>query len=408
MPTLSEASRIENHPTTAAPAPELIYDLRLGRPSSGQFYTVVARFSDAVLAEVGQRAGDMLRKYGGYAQSTLGDPPRSEGEYAVEALTLGLALARYGRAAESTPVWMVTIAHGLFSLRRRFPRFKPPIDGLRAAVLSLFFARRIGVTATSQRSSLEKLPRLIAWLHATGEFEQEALRMRNWLSYLGTLPRAAAMQWMETVADLFAWFQREAEATLSVYTRGVPTFLASQKRNSRCREDRLLRSQQPVEYHLNMVAAEIMNRGLRADFERTRRRVVLVPTCMRGAHAAHCRARVSDLDIICTACDPACSVNRITRLMRTQGVQVYLIPHATGFSRWLKRWQGAPEVGVTAVACMLNILPGGYEMRARGIAAQCVPLDYPGCQKHWLTKGLPTNLNVDQLVQIVASPPPAS
>jgi uncharacterized protein len=70
--------------------------------------------------------------------------------------------------------------------------------------------------------------------------------------------------------------------------------------------------------------------------------------------------------------------------MREEGVRVFRVPHATAFSRYLERWQKEMNVGVAAVACMLNILPGGYEMRARGIPSQCVPLDHPGCRKHWL------------------------
>jgi hypothetical protein len=88
--------------------------------------------------------------------------------------------------------------------------------------------------------------------------------------------------------------------------------------------------------------------------------------------------------------------------MRGLGAKVYLVPHSTGFSRWLERWQRQPDTGVAAVACLLNILPGGYEMRARGIASQCVPLDYPGCAKHWRRKAIATGLNEDRLVQIVA------
>jgi len=53
----------------------------------------------------------------------------------------------------------------------------------------------------------------------------------------------------------------------------------------------------------------------------------------------------------------------------------------------------------------LNILPGGYEMRDRGIPSQCVPLDYPGCQKHWRQAGIATGLNVDRLVRITANSP---
>jgi len=261
---------------------------------------------------------------------------------------------------------------------------------------------RIGRKPTDGGCSLDRLSRLIGWLQATGEFEQEAMRLDNWRSFLGTLPHAEAVHWIETAADLFAWFQREADRTLGAYTRGVTGFLAGEYAGRGCREDQIFCGRQPVEYHLSMVATEIMNRGLREQFECTPQRVVLVPACMRGAKAGSCRARTSGSDIACTACDPACAVNRITRRMRRQGAKVYLIPHSTGFSRWLERWQRAPEAGVVAVACMLNILPGGFEMRARGIASQCVPLDYPGCRKHWSRKGIPTSLNEDRLVQIVA------
>ena len=76
--------------------------------------------------------------------------------------------------------------------------------------------------------------------------------------------------------------------------------------------------------------------------------------------------------------------------MRGLGAEVYLVPHATGFSRWLARWQREPDTGVVATACLTNILPGGYEMRARSIGSQCVPLDFPGCRKHWRRDRLAT------------------
>jgi hypothetical protein len=251
------------------------------------------------------------------------------------------------------------------------------------------------------------LPRLIEWLHATGEFEQEAMRLHNWRSFLDTLSQDDATHWIETATELFDWFQSEADRALGPYTSGVSDFLTGEYSWRGCREDQIFCGKEPSEYHLSMVAAELMNRGLRAEFERTPRKAVLVPTCLRGAHAGNCRAVVYDDDITCAACDPTCTVNRITQRMRDLGATVYLVPHATGFSRWLERWQGAPEYGIVAVACMLNILPGGYEMRARGIASQCVPLDYPGCQKHWRREGIPTGLNEDRLVQIVTGSRPS-
>ena len=198
---------------------------------------------------------------------------------------------------------------------------------------------------------------------------------------------------------------REAECALGSYTHGVPAFLAGPYARRGCREDQIFCGRQPVEYHLNMVAAEIMNRGLCDSFDSKLQRAVLVPTCMRGTHASTCRARTFGIDMVCTACDPACAVNQITRCMRALGASVYLIPHSTGFSRWLERWQRMPDHGVVAVACILNILPGGFEMRARGIASQCVPLDYPGCKKHWSTNGIPTSVNQHRLVQLIQFQP---
>jgi hypothetical protein len=169
------------------------------------------------------------------------------------------------------------------------------------------------------------------------------------------------------------------------------------------REDRFFSGRKPVEYHLGMVAAEVMNQALRPSFEQAGERVVLVPACMRGAKAERCMGLVQGLDMICMACDPECNVHRISTRMRDVGVRVYVVPHATGFSRWLERWQREPNAGVTAVACMLNILPGGYEMRRRGIPSQCVPLDHPGCRKHWCDENLPTSVNQEQLVRIATS-----
>ena len=89
--------------------------------------------------------------------------------------------------------------------------------------------------------------------------------------------------------------------------------------------------------------------------------------------------------------------------MHCEGIPVFIVPHSSGFSRWLERWQNDPAVSVTAVACMMNILAGGYEMRARRIPSQCVPLDFPGCRKHWSDVPLATSVNVDRLVQIATS-----
>jgi hypothetical protein len=385
--------------------PELVYDLRQPNGSSGLFYADAAAFSDRLLDEIDRHAGTTVRAYARHVQSQRNEQLRSPAEYSIDLLTLGLALACYGGAAETTPPVVVALARTLFRLRHNWPFLKPIADLLRSSLTRLYLVPRIGSDPAPGPLSPGRLSCLIAWLRATGEFEQEAARLDIWQGFLCTLSGDEAAHILESAVSLFHWFETAADQALGRYTRGVPAFLAGPYARRGCREDQIFCARHPVEYHLGMVAAEVMNRGLRGEFERRPRRAVLVPTCMRGVKAADCRARIAGLDMVCTACDPDCSVNQITRRMRSLGAKVYLIPHSTGFSRWLKRWQRMPDFGVVAVACMLNILPGGYEMRARGIASQCVPLDYPGCRKHWSEKGIPTSLNQDRLAQLVQIQP---
>jgi hypothetical protein len=387
-----------------SPVPALVYDLRRIGGGSDDFYAETARFSTALVATIENRAGTLLDGYSRHVQKFLGETPRSRGEYAIELLTLGMALSEYERAAQRTPGWAVKSARELYWLRCRFAYLKPIADAARTVLTRLFLAPEIRRKASVAGSPLDRLTHLIDWLQATGEFEQEALRLLNWRSYLAALKPEKAAHWMKVAGTLFDNFEREAEKALSAYTQGVGSFLRTEYARRGWREDLLLCGRPRVEYHLNMVAAEVMNQGLRADFDRTPRKVVLVPTCMRGKRAGSCRAHVDGVDMTCTGCDPDCAVNRITQRMSGQGAGVYLVPHAAGFSQWLERWQREPGVGVTAVACILNILPGGYEMRARGIASQCVPLDYPGCRKHWDRTGISTGVNEDRLVKIVTRP----
>jgi hypothetical protein len=384
--------------------PCLIYDLRLGGDCSDGFYVKAERFTDRLLAEMEARAGTVIDDYSHYVQEELREAERSHSEYALDLLMLGMALRQYAGAAQSTSSWVVALAQELYWVRRDARWMKPLADLGRAAIWRYCLASKIGRTPKAGPYSLKRLPRLIEWLQATGEFEQETRRLNNWHDFLRTLLPAEADRWMEVSVDLFDWFERAADEALGSYTRGVEGFLTGEFARRGVREDQIFCSRPQVEYHLAMVATEIMNRGLREQFEQTTHRAVLAPACMRGEHASSCKAHEFGADITCTGCNPHCTVNRITREMRERGARVYLVPHSTGFSSWLERWQHEPNTGVVAVACLLNILPGGYEMRARRIPSQCVPLDYPGCQKHWTQKGISTGANEGRLARIVAGP----
>ncbi len=406
-------SRLETSPNAI-----LVYDLRKGSSDSSAFYVETAKFAEKIVAQIDDHAGPILDGYCHHLRIYSEEALRSRGEYIIEFLTLGMALRRYETAAQATSRWVVTLAQCLILLRRHMPIFKAPGDWLRAGLSRHFFLPSIQSTRECELparsdvgqpgtgSRLARLAQLLRWLKATGEYEQEALRLRNWRNYLATLTPEKACHCMSSAVESFDDFAREAASRLGTFTEGVNRFLSGEYARRGWREDQIFCGRPPVEYHLNMLATDVMNRGLRDTFELTTRKVVLVPGCMRGTKAAACKARINGVDITCMACDPDCAVNRITQRMRKLGARVYVVPHSSGFSRWLDRWEREPGVGVTAVACMLNILPGGYEMRSRRIASQCLPLDYPGCKKHWDSKGFPTAINENRLIRIIAGARP--
>ena len=376
-----------------------VYDLRAGKSSSDVFYATASRVADEAVAEIETNAGVLLDGYQRYVQS-LAEAPRSWDEYAIEFLTLGMALHCYEGVAENTPGWVVRLARWLTRARSRAGIAKPLLDWIRAGIAKYAFAPALGSAAQKSASAAVRLARLVEWLEATGEFKQESRRLRNWTSFLAQFEPETATHWLHVADEIFEEFEWDAAETLGCYTQNVSPFVKREQLSPRWREDLLFRSKPAAEYHLSMVAAEVMNRGLREDFERTQKRVLLVPTCMRAKRDA-CRARVNGVDITCTGCDPECTVHRITKRMGAKGIPVYMVAHASGFSRVLKRWEQT-GTGVVASACMLNILPGGYEMRERQIASQCVPLEFPGCRKHWDEKGFQTSVNEERLVQIVS------
>ena len=385
-------------PSTLPPVPSNhVYDLCAGNRTSDAFYADVAGFADDLLAKIELRASPVLDGYSRHVLEILGETLRTRGDYAIELLTLGMAMRRYEGAAQQTPHWVIEMARELYETRSKSEHLKPHLDRVRARIAKLFFVPAIGSRPKSSASAAERVAHLVEWLKATGEFEQEAIRLDNWRSYLATLGPQKATYWLLVATSICDDFEREAAVCLGVYTRGVQPFLEKEYSNRGCREDALFCGRPVAEYHLNMVAAEVMNRGLRADFDLTSRRVLLVPACMRGVKAGSCRAHVDGVDITCSHCDPDCAVNRITRSMQSHGVQVYIVPHSGGFTRWLDRWQREAGVGVMAVACMLNIVAGGFDMRARGIASQCVPLDYPGCKTHGSIRSLIRGAGSDSL-----------
>ena len=382
------------------------YSLRAGEEDSRRYYADVSALATRFLEEWGREVRALRDHYMEWLRESGRERLRDEREYTFDILTLGVMWRLYGGRVRRVSFLASTLCRALARARRTWPALKPHVDPLRGRLATRFLAGDDGGDdgdACDDVPARHDLGALLRWMDATGEYREETRRLRLLASYLrGCIPEER--EWYLThalgIADAFMLLARR---DLGRYTARVDVFRRTEAGRHRDREDVLLVSRKREEYHLAMLGAELMNRAFARRFSETKERAILLPACMRGESAARCRAARPGLDMVCTQCDADCRIGRISRRAAADGIAVHIIPHSSDFSRWLRDWAAGRDVGVVGVACVMQLITGGLELRDLGIPAQCVLLDHCGCAQHWDERGRPTELNEELLQNIAAS-----
>ncbi len=376
------------------------YSLTVNHRNSDAYYQRVQKFTDEVLERAAESLMPSVTEFTEYLRKSRLEELRTDEEYVLELLSFGLLwklYAGYALIARWAP--FLTLAR-MTEWRKRNQRWKPAIDLVRGVLMTLFLFPRRGERKTGSLPTLHDVDRLCLWFEATGELREEALRFARWRAYWETMPPARWEKGAVALSGFVDWFIARSGEALGEYTENVDRFLEQARHRYRWREDRVQCTRSRVEYHLNMVGAEIMNRSFRQDFTNTEAKAVLVPGCMRARPAMECKSVRVREGLRCAGCLPQCRVNRLRELGEKQNFDVYIIPHASDLSLWSPR-PDQPRRGVVAVACVPTLVEGGWELKRYDVSAQCVLLDYSGCKKHWHPDGVPTTMNIRELKRIL-------
>lgn len=380
----------------------ITYSLSTTQSNSDSYYHAVANFTDEVILKM-QIHNTIVANFQEHLRINCYEEPRTSLEYHLELLALGTLWYTYSRAAldlDDLPHHLLTT---LVHFRHQNTLFKPGIDALRGILGTLFLnSENSDQGIASFHMPLEKLAQLLKWLEATGEFQQDVQRFSLWYNYFSLLPPETVVSHLTSVLALALWFTEHSLEALGCFTVHVESFLHDIHPSYRWREDRIFCGRERVEYHLNMVGAEMMNRAFRPRFLHTESKELLLPACMRAHPAKECQACVTADGTRCSSCTPGCNVHALTQLGSQWGFGVCLIDHESSLNASLMaRWANQQTTGVIGVACVLNLLGGGWKLRAAGIPAQCILLDYCGCKNHWHPEGVTTELNTAQLKQVL-------
>lgn len=325
---------------------------------------------------------------------------RTKNEYLFELLMLGVFKVNYQDTISNTGWFKLKLLKLLYSIRSSNRRLKPSVDFLRGKLMATLVPNH--KKQEKETFTLNTFKKLILFLQATGDYKEEAVRLKDWEILLKSMT-SEEMETFEISIEAFVQrFQLRARSVLGEYTLNVNHFINSNRDDYKDREDRLLCLRQENEYHLNMIGAEIMNEALRPEYLKTNNKVVLLPTCMRGVTDKECKATHSGLVRECIGCRIDCNIGMIKQILKKETQALFLVPHSSDFSRFLKKWQGQKDTALVGVACVPNLIMGGYEMQSLGIPSQCVFLNYCGCQKHWSPdKAIATNLDLNRLYYIL-------
>lgn len=379
---------------------QITYSLSNNQSNSKEFYRRLADFTDWWLAVVPSPISKIIQQYQIFIRREQREEIRSREEYLLEFLTLGIYWNLYSSKAMRLPELSGRVLTKLSALRRRGKIIKWFCDPLRGILSTLFLSPfQIFESPIPTRENLDVL---LKWLLATGEFRHDWDRLYGWYQYLATLKEVEFINQMNQTIQLASRFESKSEEMFGIYTLAVGEFLTQTHPTYHCREDAIFCGRKPVEYHLNMLGAELMNRAFRRAFQETARKVVLLPGCMRIAGGKYCQAVSGFLGDRCTSCSPRCNVFRLVQLGNEIGYDVYIVHHESAIlSKGTVTQVQEEQIGIVGVACLLNLISGGWKLKEHDIPAQCVLLDYCGCKQHWHKKGIATKLDENQLRLII-------
>lgn len=380
----------------------ITYSLKNQQKGSDQFYLDLSDFTDVVLERVLASFSaliDEIQHSSGFEEGGL---TRTRSEYAFDLLVLGVLWRVYAPQAGSLSQGQQQVLNKLVQTRRNNPVLKPIADFFRGLIGGFTLSPGRGDRGALE-STLQNLSQLINWLEAVGEFEEEVKRIQHWHAFLASKSDGEQRTVLQSSVDLAGWFEVASLEALGKYTPNVEGFLSGRHVSYRWREDYLFTGRQRVEYHLNMVGTEIMNRAFRQGFLEAERKFIFVPPCMSAPKDGKCQATSTPYGELCAGCTSTCQVHQVTKLGEKHGIQVFMIPDSfSPLASSNGQGLGDAKIGVVGVSCPLTIINGGYEMRRMGIPAQGLLLNYCGCTWHWDPgKGIVTELNFKQLVRIL-------
>jgi len=340
--------------------------------------------------------------------------------------------------------------------------FKTEIDEIRGPLATKFLFNSSNTNNGLYKDNFSfdfnlKINLLFDYLESIGDYNESLKHLNLWRDFLLSKDEELANSYINSILSLVNWFEKVATDELHIFTANVSNFIHNYIEDHINKEDILFCGRNELEYYINIFAAEVMNRIFHKSFIQKEKIAILVPVCMRISDSDKCLAIKDDLGFKCTVCSNAeegnCNIGKIRKKLyfsfdnynnnsynynnknfnnknynkknynnnynnknfnnnnfnsknynnknyNYKDISVYIVSHSSDILSNISKKE-KKELGIIGVACINNLIEGGWKISSYGIPPQCVILNYVGCKKHWSSKDILTDFNFNKLKNII-------
>lgn len=373
----------------------LTYSLKLDNKDSDGYYKIVSQISKDFTVKGLVDTEDLVEDFMCFIENNEMEKIRTKEEYFIELVLIGLVIKEYINNARSFKVITRGIFFVLNKLRiKSVGENKNKIDKVRGKFMSKILIKKKYI---NKNISLEDIKLIIIWLQATGDFNEEVIRLNNWIKFLQNKNNEYIDRVIVKCKKTIEYLNELGKKELHIYTKNVESYLKTYSIEHESKEDYIYCGKSEIQYYFNMVSAEIMNDVYREKFINCKEKLVFLPACMRQSSTS-CKGIIENKGYKCTKCSKNCNVSKLTALERDYKFNVYTIPHESLlFNEYSEE---SNQIGVIGIACVLNLISGGWKALRLGFNPQCIVLDYCGCSNHWMKKPVMTNINYNRLKEL--------
>jgi len=197
-----------------------------------------------------------------------------------------------------------------------------------------------------------------------------------------------------------AWLLGRVSPALSEYTPLVNQHLDNLPLR-KVRDRRLWTTEE--QYHLYMLEIELVNRINQKNFIACERRIAFLPHCLKDFKNG-CKSTMGDIDYVCRRCSETCFLNRVSTLLRENGVDAYI-----WMGTDLKKLKGLSHsgggIGGLGIACVPELVMGMRESSRLGLPSVGVPLNANRCAR-WMGDFYDNSVSLERVVELVGKQEP--